>query len=590
MAYHHAWLQMPDRRIVDDSPQGPIGQLKDDLLHFDLNLPLITRLGWWWSDPDRQAAPPPGTWPALSRLVVQLVRALGGINELLRIFKKDRSGLVRAIARTYLARFKMDSSLIPPTDNKLKEIFTQPVSPLRPEHLTGDASAPDAPGVNKYALVDEDRTLGEYAKENIAVRVTRANYRTGRLEISAYVPLESFVRFMEKQAWRIEAFGPEKLPLGSFRLQVPGNPNAINAGLCSGRFPGVFAPFPITDIYPAKDPENTLLYRLLDGWLNDPDLAAQMKQAYLERAGEKDGKKWDNLFARWQVSESMRDFFPTTADTYVDGGTIDNTPSNSAIDYVREWVDSTNHSRREYDLDLYVIYLGTEPKVTPDKVKDPAIYEVVNRTLAIQGVAKQSSDADTVSIINTFGERSEELALVLKSLLAGYEETLATLNDDQKRQARQRLYDAIRQLDLHEAGLPGKSPEEVFEHAGQWADGMLKRLPLRVEAVKIYPEEMPLTTLQFTERLGYRKANAIKMLTMGCYNTLWALRSRLEEQPEASLDDLDRKVLALARKWMGNDPWPGKPADQQALQQSWSCQRTECVYHQQFCARGVKKA
>jgi hypothetical protein len=58
-AYHHAWLQMPDKGIVDDSDQGPIGQIVKSLQKLDLNLPLITRLGWWWTDPDRAAAPPP---------------------------------------------------------------------------------------------------------------------------------------------------------------------------------------------------------------------------------------------------------------------------------------------------------------------------------------------------------------------------------------------------------------------------------------------------------------------------------------------------------------------------------------------------
>ena len=31
-AYHHAWLLMPDKRVIDDSPEGPLGKLKDDLL------------------------------------------------------------------------------------------------------------------------------------------------------------------------------------------------------------------------------------------------------------------------------------------------------------------------------------------------------------------------------------------------------------------------------------------------------------------------------------------------------------------------------------------------------------------------------
>ena len=56
---------------------------------------------------------------------------------------------------------------------------------------------------------------------------------------------------------------------------------------------------------------------------------------------------------------------------------------------------------------------------------------------------------------------------------------------------------------------------------------------------------MPLSTLQFTERLGYRQENTLKMLTMGCYNALWALRQHLEAQKAADLDERDRVALGL---------------------------------------------
>ena len=143
-------------------------------------------------------------------------------------------------------------------------------------------SAPDEAGVPKYSLVDPQRTLRDYADQGIELRLTRANYRTGRLEISAYVPAKNFVRFLHKQAWRIQKDDPDKIPLGSFRLQVPGNPNAINAALCSGRFPGVFIPYPVADLYPESDPENALLHRMLSGWLGDPQVEAGMAQAFHE--------------------------------------------------------------------------------------------------------------------------------------------------------------------------------------------------------------------------------------------------------------------------------------------------------------------
>ncbi|WP_304509264.1 BatA domain-containing protein, partial [Anaerotignum sp.] len=64
----------------------------------------------------------------------------------------------------------------------------------------------------------------------------------------------------------------------------------------------------------------------------------------------------------------------------------------------------------------------------------------------------------------------------------------------------------------------------VLTRLENWGEEKIgRRLPLQVNQITIHPEEMPMSTLQFTERLGYRKKNAIEMLTMGCYNTLWTL-------------------------------------------------------------------
>jgi predicted acylesterase/phospholipase RssA len=590
MAYHHAWLQMPDRRLVDDSPDGPIGRLKDDLEHFNVGLPLLTKLGWWWTDPDRNAVPPPGSWPDMLKLVLELIKQFGGPGKLFNLLRNKPKNLVEAIARAYLGKFDMERSLVPPTDFTLKEIFTRPISPMRLEHLLGDASAPDAQGTRLYTLVSPERTLGDYYQKGIAVRVTRANFRTGRLEISAYVPVETFVRFMEKQAWRIEASGPEKLPLGSFRLLVPGNPNAINAGLSSGRFPGVFAPFPLKQVYLDKNPENTLLYKMLDGWLADAEVESQLRQAYFNLAPDqvRDGVKYNELYNRWRKPGSIRGFFPVKDDIYVDGGSIDNTPSNSAVDYIREWVEASNKSRHDVGLELFVIFLEEEPRVNAEEVNDPAIFQVVNRTLKIQGAAKKTSDANTVSTINTFGLRGESMGLALKALLESFQETLSGLAPDQQLQAQKRFYEKTKELAVR--GYLGGSPDGILKRLDEWTADMLKnRMPLQVEAVKIFPMSMPMDTLQFTERLGYHKENAIKMLTSGCYDTLWAMRARLEEQTADDLDSQDRQTLELAKKWMGIERWPAAKPEQDQLRQDWNCRRTGCVYYAQHCDYGAKK-
>jgi hypothetical protein len=96
-----------------------------------------------------------------------------------------------------------------------------------------------------------------------------------------------------------------------------------------------------------------------------------------------------------------------------------------------------------------------------------------------------------------------------------------------------------------------------------------------------------MSTLQFTERLGYRKQNAIEMLTMGCYNTLWALRSHLEGG-ENDLDEFDHQVLALLKKRMGFEVFPDDAIEQEELSQEWNCQRIECVFHAHHCPHGAK--
>lgn len=583
-AYHHAWLMMPDKRLIDDSPKGPLGKLKDDLLHFNLSFPQVTRLVWWWTDPQRGKIPEPGVWESSLSLVRELAERLGGVGQVLRLFKDHRQSLFLEAIHTYLDRFGMAHSLIPTgEDHKLKDIFIQPVSPLRMEHLMGDVSAPDADGVKKYALLDPERTLLDYAGQGIVVRLTRANYRTGRLEISAYISPEDFVRFMQKQAWRLQKYDPDKIPLGSFRLQVPGNPNAINSALCSGRFPGVFAPFPITDIYKASSSENDLLYHLLTNWFQDPQVEASMTQAFQANGPQTPNamEDWKKLLASWREASDMRDFFPKQSDTYVDGGAIDNTPSNSAVDFAREWAEQKDLSKRDVVLELFVIFLGIEPKISPEQGEDPNLYQVVKRTLDIQSVATQSSDASTVSTINTFGKRAEDLGRALQVVL----ESLGDLNEAQRQQVEVQLRQKAQQSG--QKGFLGKDAAGILERMENWANDLVANgLPMHVDEVKIYPEEMPLGTLQFTERFGYRKENAIKMLTMGCYNTLWTLREHLLKQPTDELDERDQKVLSLLQRWIEETPQtqtgPASPV------RTWHCTRTQCVFHAQHCLHGAR--
>jgi hypothetical protein len=140
-------------------------------------------------------------------------------------------------------------------------------------------------------------------------------------------------------------------------------------------------------------------------------------------------------------------------------------------------------------------------------------------------------------------------------------------------------------------GYLGEEAEGILRRIERWADDLMaKGLPLHVEEVKIYPEEMPLDTLQFTERLVYQKVNAIKMLTMGCYNTLWQIRGTLESQLKDDLDERDQLVLRLLKKWMDIREWPSKQKELESLREEWKCHRTTCVFNAQSCPHGMRTA
>ena len=596
-SYLHAWMMLPQKKIVDDSEQGPLGQLKDDLQNFNLDLADMVKIGWWWTNPDRRAVPPAAVWPAAVRLVKELVERLAppnagrlaGLGVLLRIFRSHQGSFFEEAIRTYLRRFNLERSLIPEGgDQGVLKMFTDPVTPLRAEQLESPLTA-DAVTANSTGLIDPTRTFRDYREAGFDVRLTRANYRTGRLEISSYLSAGDFLEFMETQAWRLNAADPDKIPLGSFRLQLPGNPSALQAALASGRFPGVFAPFPFQALFPEDQEENQLLRGLLENWLEDDQAREQLRQAYEARHG-KDARaqeSWTKLVESWRSSAKIRSFFPRLSDTYVDGGTIDNTPSNSAIDATREWVDAQGISKQNVDLELFIIFLGVEPRVDEVDARDPALYQVVNRTLAIQGVAKQSSDAVVVNTINTFGDRGSTLGQSLLALLHSTRSLLDQLEPDHRQVLEDALLKNARELELR--GFLGRSSEGILQRMEDWAQDMLaKKMPLHVSEIKVYPEKMPLDTLQFTERMGFSQQNAVEMTAMGCYNTLWALRSQLE-QPQNVWDDFDAETLALVRKRMGGEPWPQDRDEMEKLHGSWRCQYRSCVFHAKFCLHGAKQ-
>ncbi len=589
-SFLHSWMLLPQKKIVDDSQQGPLGQLESDLQNFNLDLADMVKIGWWWTDPDRKALPPLVVWPAVARLVKELVERVGGKGELLRIFKSHRSSFFEEAIRTYLRRFNLERSLIPAgQDQGVLRMFTDPITPLRAEQLEGPLTVEPGEPADASILIDPARTFRDYHEAGFEVRLTRANYRTGRLEISTYLSAEDFLTFMENQAWRLNAADPDMIPLGSFRLELPGNPSSLQAALASGRFPGVFAPFPFQDIFPKEKGENELLRGLLENWLESEPVREELHRAYEARHGADAHAQdsWAKLVEGWRSSAKIRSFFPRLTDTYIDGGTIDNTPSNSAVDATREWVEAQGISRLNVDLELFIIFLSVEPRVNEVDARDPALYQVVNRTLSVQSAAKQSSDAVVVNTINTFGDRGAALGQSLLALLHSTRSLLDQLDPEQRQTLEASLLKNAQELKLR--GFLGSSSAGILQRLEDWAQDTLdKKMPLHVSEIKVYPEKMPLDTLQFTERMGFVQQNAVEMVAMGCYNTLWALRAQLE-QPQNVWDDFDAATLALVRRRMDDVSWPQDPVELEKLRGSWRCQYKICVFHAKFCPHGASQ-
>lgn len=590
-AYLYAWLNLENLDLIKDDEASVLAQLKDDLNQLQVDLPLLVRLLWWKTTP---AARRPAALFDLARLLKEVALRLdwSGLQE---VYRRLQAGQPpeRAALGAYLKHRELGKALILPDSpgaDSITQTFTGHHPVLQPAHLAADfRPAPNEPG-ERVTLLARTVTLGDFEQHGVEVRLTRANYRTGRLELSACYSIRDFAAYLDRQAWRLMAPEAKLAPLGSHRLHVPGNPLAIGAALASGRFPGVFAPYPVQAIYDLSQPENDLLQRLLTGWLNDPEVLRQLQAIYPELAAPNapTQERWNERLDTWRASERMRKLFPRATDAYVDGGAIDNTPSNSAVDAIREWLEAGGLSKRDFALDLFVVFLHVEPQAVEDEEADPELYRVVKRTLDIQATAKLTSDAVVVDTINGFGEKGEELGRHLAAVLDSLQPVLPELTPEQRQALEAQLQQRV-------PGAQQKPLNTILDELGTRTHKTLTRgLPLHVQEVKIFPDAMPLGTLSFTPRLGYDKDKAIQMITTGCYNTLWSVRRHLEEAG-GSRDDTDRQILALARQWTGF-AWPDEQALQaratalEDLRETWQCQRRGCVFHAAHCPHGAKSA
>jgi predicted acylesterase/phospholipase RssA len=596
-AFLHAWWEMPRMGIIDDSATGPLGMVKDDLQKLDISLASLVRIAWWYTDPEGDMVPDVQILADFTNLLNELPERLDGGRGVIEIWKRWREDKIKpldAAVRTYLNRFGMEHALVP--DDKaenLKAYFTQSIAPLRLEHLI----EPTADGEDEHVepLIPADRTLRDFKEAGIDVRLTRTNFRTGRLEVSAYNSPAQFAAFLKKHWFRFDKKDGLLPALGNARLQTVGNPNAIYAALASGRFPGVFSPMPVRKIYDLDnldDRDNVLFSGLLVDWLND----AALREAMMASPDGLDGSGPavdEALFRVWQASEELARLFPQADDHYVDGGAIDNTPTNSAIDAVKDYADERGIGYRDLELDLYTIFLHPPPdpgELVTEQI--PSSIETVRRTMEIRTAAVLDSDAAHVRFVNKAGQLGEDSSRTLISLAAAMEDLLAYLpaidglglTEEQQGALRVGLEERIAEA------LPGSKDKALIERLEKIKDDhqelIDRRLPLHVNPIEIHPEEMPMRTLQFTERLGYRSENAIRMMTSGCYSTLWSLYDYLADKSRAGLDERDEITLRMAQRWMGLEG-EDRPNPTRELQKSWRCRRTRCAFHARHCRHGA---
>jgi hypothetical protein len=591
-AFHHAWLRLETLDLIDESDTGTLVRIKREVERWNLWIASITRILWWQTSPVKRWWQLP--WSDFAWVGLNAIRRLGW-TESRQLLEAVKAGTFNAetFLSAYAQRLHLDAALVSAArEQNIETLFTSQEPLLQTRHLalghtvSLDDAAQDGGVV--IQLIRPDVTLKEYKQAGIDVRFTRANYRTGRLELSAYITAEDFVAYLENQAWRHKASLQFVTPLGSHRIHVPGNPLALKAALASGRFPAVFAPMPIDKIYDLNAPDNVLLKGLLHDWLNNVSVQHDMQAAYatldsVDMTTADAQENWRKRLGGWRDA-GLRSFFPTDKDAYLDGGAIDNTPTNSAIDAVREWVEREKRSKREVALDLYVVMLHPRPRVEPATDHGASLYATVNRTLQIMGVARMTSDAETVGTINRFGTQGEQLGRALQIVLDTVDEVLPDGTE-----AQRTAFETVLTRRLNAAKHPARQRQAngLVAQLRQWATNTIdKRLPVPVRTVMIYPDTMPMDTLQVTSRLGYKKENAIEMLTMGCYNTLWAIRRDLEQEQG---EQTSAEALALARMWMNIPEWPRKdPVAQEQLRKHWKCQRESCVYHAHHCRHGKR--
>jgi len=227
----------------------------------------------------------------------------------------------------------------------------------------------------KPAFIPPDRSLREYYEVGVDVRFTRANVRTGRLELSGYVPLDDALRAL--------AQGPDKAA-----NTIIGDPNVVDAALASGALPLGFSPISLRRIYPEGSRLNDLLWAIIHN--------TQMVEPYLNQ----------------EQASLLRSVYPHANDIYLDGGAIDNSPLSAAFRALKDAVArAPSKAARKRLLDatheVFVVFLTPKPRVlelNDAETADLMGWEIAWRALKMQDHARFTNDVRNAERVTTLLE------------------------------------------------------------------------------------------------------------------------------------------------------------------------------------------
>lgn len=499
----HAGAPHPIIDFDSPRPDGKAGLsgLIQELFGFPISLGLLAKLWWEYTD-DRKLDLGESLDLARDALGATTGRALLGVlpsdlfGEFVRVAWSLRDGeaqrKLEAFLQETLTQFGLEKSLF--GNDNLRRLFADPE-------------------------VDLDKaTLKEYYDLGTDARFSRTNIRTGRAEVSAYVPLE-------RELTRARVMPPEG---GANLKSIVGNPKLSEAALASGSFPVAFPPVSIEDIYPYKQPppdpndaNNALkalfeLFEEVDPHRRHPSPGAVSlpEPTTLEVALARSPLIQRGLALEW--ARHWLDLYPVPGDTYTDGGATDVTPLGAAIDAIHDAALDTLTAGASDRFEalcqarhhLIFVLLSEEPRIDEwesGPVTEMYSYQVGLRAQRLQSLSKEISDNRNAGRI--------------RRLLA----TVAALQE---------------KLGCRQGGPPASAcPDQTLCPAGYCVKTEEGRIRLtEIEVIPLYPEEMPTWVLGFNQRLGYSEATHRRMIAMGCRNGLSLLyrltQDDLEQHPE----------------------------------------------------------